>query len=108
MSARFDGAVDHELLAFVGIATLLTITPGPDMALVTRSVLRGGTRAGLETSVGILCGLVVWASLAAMGIAAIPAASATAFTTLKLLGAAYLLYLGAGTLWRQPAAGGWR
>lgn len=99
--ARFDGAVDHQLLAFLGIATLLTITPGADMALVTRNVLRGGARAGLETSAGILCGLLVWASLAAMGIAAILAASAVAFTTLKLLGAAYLVYLGAITLWRS-------
>ena len=93
--------MDHHLLAFVGIATLLTVTPGADMALVTRNVLRAGTRAGLETSTGILCGLVVWATLAALGIAAILAASAVAFTVLKVLGAAYLVYLGAMTLWRS-------
>ena len=92
--------MDHHLLAFIGIATLLTVTPGADMALVTRNVLQGGLRAGFQTSAGILCGLVVWAALAVLGIAAVLAASATAFTILKIAGAAYLLYLGVMTLWR--------
>jgi threonine/homoserine/homoserine lactone efflux protein len=92
--------VDHELLAFLAIATLLTITPGPDMALVTRNVLRGGLRAGLATSGAILSGLVAWACLSAIGVAALLAASATAFAMLELAGAAYLVSLGVVTLWR--------
>ena len=99
-----DSRMDERALAFLGVATLLTITPGPDMALVTRNVLRGGTRAGLLTSVGILCGLVAWAMLAALGVAAMLAASATAFAVLKLLGAAYLVYLGLLTLWESRKA----
>jgi RhtB (resistance to homoserine/threonine) family protein len=97
--------VDHRLLAFVAVATLLIVTPGADMALVTRNVLRGGLGAGLRTSAGILSGLFVWAFLSAVGVAAVVAASATAFTVLKLAGAAYLIYLGVSTLWRsRPAA----
>jgi threonine/homoserine/homoserine lactone efflux protein len=97
--------VDERLLAFLAIATLVTITPGADMALVTRNVLRGGLGAGLRTSAGILSGLCVWAVLAAVGVAAVVAASATAFTVLKLAGAAYLIFLGVTTLWRVRGAG---
>ena len=93
--------MEHRLLAFLAIATLVTITPGVDMALVTRNVLRGGLGAGLRTSAGILSGLCVWAVLAAVGVAAVVAASATAYTALKLAGAAYLIFLGAATLWRS-------
>ena len=96
--------MDGRLLAFLAVATLLTITPGADMALVTRNVLRGGLGAGLRTSAGILTGLFVWALLSAIGVAAIVAASATAFTVLKLAGAAYLIYLGVSTLWHSRAA----
>jgi threonine/homoserine/homoserine lactone efflux protein len=95
--------MEHRLLAFLAIATLVTITPGVDMALVTRNVLRWGLGAGLRTSAGILSGLCVWALLAAVGVAAVVAASATAYTALKLAGAAYLIVLGATTLWRSRA-----
>jgi RhtB (resistance to homoserine/threonine) family protein len=101
--------MDGRLLAFLALATLLTITPGADMALVTRNVLRGGLADGLRTSAGILSGLFVWAFLSAVGVAAVVAASATAFTVLKLAGAAYLIYLGVTTLWRtrrEPAGPG--
>jgi threonine/homoserine/homoserine lactone efflux protein len=91
--------MDDRLLAFAVVATLLTVTPGPDMALITRNTLASGTRAGLSTSAGVLLGLVVWAALSAGGIAAVLATSAVAFTVLKLAGAAYLIVLGAATLW---------
>lgn len=93
--------MDERVLAFALVATVLTVTPGQDMALVTRNVFRGGTSGGLQTSGGILIGLIAWAALSAVGIAAIVAASATALTVLKLIGAAYLLYLGAITLWQS-------
>lgn len=86
--------IDGGLLAFAGVAAVIVVVPGPDMALVLRNGLRGGRRAALATALGVNAGLVVWALAAALGIAALLHASATAFTVLKLAGAAYLVWLG--------------
>ena len=93
--------MDGQLLAFITVATLLTVTPGMDMALITRNVLRSGVRAGWVTSAGVLTGVVGWAALSAVGIAALLAASAVAFSILKLVGGVYLVYLGLATLWQS-------
>jgi threonine/homoserine/homoserine lactone efflux protein len=90
--------LDGQLLAFVGVALVLTLTPGPDMALFLRNTLRSGREAGLRTVAGIAVGLVGWAAASALGVAAVLAASATVFTALKLAGAAYLVYLGVHAL----------
>jgi threonine/homoserine/homoserine lactone efflux protein len=90
--------LDAQLLAFVGVAVVLTLTPGPDMALVLRNTLRGGRAAGLRTVAGIAVGLAGWAIASAVGVAAVLSASATVFTALKLLGAVYLVYLGVQAL----------
>ena len=86
--------MDGQVLAFAGVAALLTITPGADMALVTRNALAGGRRAALFTTFGINAGLFAWAALSAVGLAAVLSASAEAYTTLRVVGAAYLVYLG--------------
>ena len=86
------------MITFVGIAALLTITPGVDMALVMRNSLRGGMRAALGTTLGIVTGLLVWMFASAAGIASLLRASAEAFTILKLVGAAYLCFLGIQTI----------
>jgi threonine/homoserine/homoserine lactone efflux protein len=99
--------MDSQLLAFVGLAAALTMLPGSDMALVLRSVVAYGRRAGLVTTLGVCSGLTIHASAAALGISTLLAASATAFTTLKLLGGAYLVFLGARmivTTWRRGGA----
>ena len=83
-----------ELLSFLGVAALLVITPGADMALVTRNAIRGGRRAAFQTTAGIMLGLAAWVTLSALGVAALLTASATAFTVLKVAGAVYLGYLG--------------
>jgi threonine/homoserine/homoserine lactone efflux protein len=85
-------------LAFTGVATVIVVVPGPDMAIVTRNALRSGFRAALASSVGIEVGLVVWAAASALGLAALLRASETAFTVVKLAGAAYLLLLGLRSL----------
>jgi threonine/homoserine/homoserine lactone efflux protein len=86
--------MDARLLAFVGIAALITVTPGPDMALVTRETFARGSRAAWWTALGIVTGLLVWAMASAVGIAPLLHASATLSTTLRLAGAAYLIFLG--------------
>lgn len=91
--------MDGRILAFTGLVALLTVTPGADMALVTRSVLSSGRRAAFLTTLGISAGILGWAAASAVGVASVLAASATAFAALKLAGAAYLVALGLTTLW---------
>ena len=88
-----------DLLSFFGVAAVLVITPGADMTLVTRNAARGGRRAGFETIGGIMVGLSAWIALSAAGLAALLTASDSAFTALKVVGAAYLAYLGIQSLW---------
>jgi len=90
--------VDDRLLAFVAVSIAVAVIPGPDMALVARNVVRHGRSAGFATSFGVCTGILGWAFAAGFGVAALLATSATAFTALKLAGAAYLIYLGISTL----------
>lgn len=89
---------DTTLIAFAGLALLLAITPGPDMATVTRNGLVYGRRGVLLTSLGIGTALLGWIAAATFGVAALLAASALAFTIVKLAGAVYLAYLGVRSL----------
>jgi threonine/homoserine/homoserine lactone efflux protein len=86
------------LWAFVGIATLVIVTPGPDTALTIRNALLGGRSAGMATAAGVALGLAVWTAAASAGLAALLVASEPAFVAVKLAGAAYLVLLGAATL----------
>jgi threonine/homoserine/homoserine lactone efflux protein len=99
--------VDPQVIAFTGIAALLTITPGADTMIILRSVVTRGQRAGILTMVGICSGLFFHAALSALGLSAILVRSAAAFETVKLLGACYLIYLGMRSLWksRRSSAG---
>lgn len=87
-----------HLSAFLGVAALVIVTPGPDTALVTKNALLYGRRPALATAFGVNTGLLVWTLASAAGVAAIVHASATAFTAMKLVGAAYLIWLGFQTL----------
>jgi threonine/homoserine/homoserine lactone efflux protein len=97
--ARKELPMDGRLLAFLGVATLITITPGADTLLIVRNVLTRGRGAGCWTMAGIYGGLTCHATLAILGLSAILVRSATLFQGVKLLGAAYLCYLGTGSLW---------
>jgi len=85
----------HSLLAFTVAATVLTITPGVDSAMVLRSAATGGARQAIRAGIGIGLGCLIWGAAAALGLGAVLAASELAFTILKLAGAAYLIWLGA-------------
>ena len=89
------------LVAFAPVAALLTVTPGAATALVVRSAATGGRRRALATTVGNSLGVLAWGCFAAMGIAAVVATSAAAFTAVKLAGAVVLVLLGLQSL-RSP------
>ena len=84
----------HQLLLFIAAGWLLNLTPGPDVLYILTRALRNGLRAGLVAGLGIAAGCLVHVGAAAVGVGALLAASSTAFTLLKWLGAAYLLWLG--------------
>jgi threonine/homoserine/homoserine lactone efflux protein len=87
-----------QLLAFLVVAGLLTITPGADMALVMRHALGGGTRPAFFASLGICLGTLTWGTASALGVSVVFARSALAFALLKYIGGAYLVYLGVRAL----------
>ena len=88
----------QALVAFAPVAALLTVTPGAATALVVRSAATGGQRRALATTVGNSVGVLAWGCFAAMGVAAVVAASAEAFTAVKLVGAVVLVVLGLQSL----------
>jgi threonine/homoserine/homoserine lactone efflux protein len=96
----------EALIAFVGVAALTIMTPGPDTALTVRNALMGGRACGMATALGVSLGLAVWTVTASAGIAALLVASEPAFMAVKLVGAAYLVFLGVQSLWHAVRGGG--
>ena len=102
-----------QLLLFIAAGWLLNLTPGPDVLYIVSSALRSGVRAGVVAALGIVSGCFVHVFAAALGVGALLATSAMAFTVLKGLGAAYLVWMGlkllrakGGGSSRVPAATG--
>jgi RhtB (resistance to homoserine/threonine) family protein len=85
--------LDH-ILVILSVTALVMVTPGPDMVLVLRNTFTGGRGAGLQTSVGILSGNLVHITYCILGIGLIISQSILAFSTLKYVAGAYLVYLG--------------
>jgi threonine/homoserine/homoserine lactone efflux protein len=91
------------LPAFVVVAALIAVSPGPDLVLVTRGVLAGGRPGGLLTAFGIASGSAVWALASAVGLAAVLAASPDALGVVRWAGAGYLGWIGVRAI-AQPQA----
>ena len=88
----------HDLPLFVISGLLLNIMPGPDSLLIMTRSATQGWRAGVAASLGIGAGTLVHIFAAALGLSAVLSTSATAFTVVKLAGAAYILYMAVGLL----------
>jgi RhtB (resistance to homoserine/threonine) family protein len=86
------------LLGFLTVLALTYVVPGPDFAVVLRNAARSA-RAGYLASAGVLTGLCVHITAAALGLSALLAQSAVAFTVVKVVGAGYLVFLGFQALW---------
>ncbi len=82
-----------EWLVFVGVIALGQFSPGPDMLLLTRTALASGRKSGCWTAIGIACGLAFHASIAVTGVATLLEKGGWAWTTLKWVAAAYLVWL---------------
>jgi len=104
--------LSQSLWAFLGISLLVIATPGPDTALTVRNTLLGGRRGGGFTAAGVAAGQGIWALATSAGLVALLVASEPVFEVIKWLGAAYLIWLGAQSLWAAgrgsaaPAAAG--
>ena len=91
----------HDLTLFIISGLLLNITPGPDSLYIIGRSAAQGHKAGMAAAFGIGAGTMVHVCAAAFGLSAILATSAMAFTVVKLIGAAYLFYVGLGMLFRR-------
>jgi threonine/homoserine/homoserine lactone efflux protein len=94
----------HLVLGFVAAVTPLTLIPGTSFTLVTQQVIAGSWSDGVRAALGSACGLLVHATLAAVGLSALVMSSARALTVVKLVGGIYLIWLGV-TTWRLVRRG---
>jgi threonine/homoserine/homoserine lactone efflux protein len=88
----------YLLAAFLGVAAIIIVTPGPDTALVIRNTLLGGRAAGAATALGVAVGQILWALTTSFGIVGLLTAFHPLFTVVKFAGAAYLVFLGVQAL----------
>ncbi|WP_275288612.1 LysE family translocator [Halomonas elongata] len=88
-------------MAFLSTAVLLNLSPGPDMAFILGQTARHGRRGGVAAMFGVWSGAAMHVAMAALGLSAVLATSALAFSLVKWVGAAYLVWLGLQILWRR-------
>ena len=93
-----------EYVAFVGLVAVVVLIPGPAVVLVMQKAVTTGLRGALLVALGVLTADLVWAAAAAVGVTAVLVASEPAFLALRLIGAAYLVYLGARLLFARRHA----
>jgi threonine/homoserine/homoserine lactone efflux protein len=95
-----------ELPAFLAVSAVVICTPGPDTALTIRNTVIGGRCGGAWTAAGVATGQLAWTAAASLGAASLLRTSQPAFVALKIIGVAYLLYLGGQSLraaWSKTA-----
>jgi len=95
--------VVQSLSAFVVAASLFTLLPGLDTAMILRTAAVEGPKRAALAAIGIICGCLVWGTAVALGLGALLAASAAAFNLLKWAGAAYLVWLGLNLIFKPRA-----
>ena len=93
------------VLTFTLAAVLIVLLPGPDTLVVLRSLLRHGRARAALTVVGVLTGLAVWVTAAALGLSALLRASENGYTALRIAGACYLVWLGVSSLRARRSEG---
>ena len=86
------------VIAFTLASVLIVLLPGPDTLVFLRALMRGGRRSAVVTGAGVLTGVAVWVVAAAVGVSAVLRASHEAYLTLRVLGGAYLIWLGVQSL----------
>jgi threonine/homoserine/homoserine lactone efflux protein len=99
--------MDTSFLAFLSISILVIVTPGPDTALTIRNTIMGGRQDGVFTAFGIAAGQAIWVLATSAGIVALLVASERIFLAVRFAGAAYLIYLGARSLYEALRSGRW-
>jgi threonine/homoserine/homoserine lactone efflux protein len=82
------------VIAFLAVALVVIVAPGPDFALTVRNTVSRGRAAGVQTGLGVVTSQLVWGLATAAGLAALLVASRPAFVALRIAGAAYLIWLG--------------
>jgi threonine/homoserine/homoserine lactone efflux protein len=92
------------VLTFTFAATLIVLLPGPDTLVVVRNLIRGGRRTAVLTVAGVLSGLSVWVTAAALGLSALLRASHDGYLALRIAGAIYLAWLGVQSLRAKAVA----
>ena len=95
----------ENVAAFLAVAVVVIVTPGPDTALTIRNTLLGGRRSGVLTALGVSGGQAAWTVATSAGVSAVLVASEPALVAVRMLGAAYLVFLGAQALYGAFFAG---
>jgi threonine/homoserine/homoserine lactone efflux protein len=91
-------SVSSAVVGFALVAGLVTVVPGLDTALVLRAAILTGPRSAFATALGIGTGALAWGAAAAVGVSALLLTSTVAYTGLRIVGAGYMLWLGAGLI----------
>jgi threonine/homoserine/homoserine lactone efflux protein len=92
-----------RIFAFIALVTVIMLIPGPDMTLVIRNGVAGSRTLAFWTGLGTCLGLAMWGVLAVGGLAALIATSGVAYNAVKYAGVAYLMWMGAMSLWHSRA-----